>query len=183
MTTGLPSAHLGNSTERLQRVLRHLNPPCHYKEAGFQRPLRPCIKIITRRDRPAPLPRAHLGRGAGVGSGGGAFPPRSDPVGRGMGRGPRPAGTEAAAAGAPGQGRRPSREPERSRGGKHRPGRSRAEGALSVRLRSRQERVSRRGGGAGRREVPAVLLKERRSPGAGPKPIAKNTYYTATFCK
>lgn len=35
---------------------------------GHPATLRPCIKIITRRD---PLPRAHLGRRPGVGSGGG----------------------------------------------------------------------------------------------------------------
>lgn len=52
-----------------------------------------------------------------------------------------------------------------------------------MRLWSRQERVSRRGGGAGGEEVPAVLLKRATQPRRGAKPIAKNTYYTATFCK
>lgn len=153
--------------------------------------LRPCIKIITRRDRwPSPLGRIWAaGPPPGVGSGGG---------------GPsRPSATQWAEV----QAGRPGTAPPRRRGAAGRRGSPRAgtparplaraqrgwattgpdargrRGRLLVRLRPRQARVSVRGGGAGGDEVPAVLLKRAAQPRRGAKPIAKNTYYTATFCK
>lgn len=97
---------------------------------GHPATLRPCIKIITRRDRWPSPPGASgpRGRGWGAAEGGLPAPQRPSRPRHGPGTAPRRR-RGAAAAGAPGRGRRPSREPERSGGGKHRPGRSRAEGA------------------------------------------------------
>lgn len=66
---GLPSAHLGNSIERLSAS--SASPPS--VAAGGANPLTlgPYIKIITRRNRwPTLDARAHLGRGAAAARGG-----------------------------------------------------------------------------------------------------------------
>lgn len=66
---GVPSAHLGNSIERLRAS--SASPPS--VAAGGANPLTlgPYIKIIARRNRwPTPDARAHLGRGAAAARGG-----------------------------------------------------------------------------------------------------------------
>lgn len=151
--------------------------------------LRPCIKIITRRDRWPSPPGASgpRGRCRGWGAAEGALPgpqrpsrPRPEPGGRGP-RPPRLRG--AAAARAPGGNAGPAASQGAAGAASTGPEARGRRGRLSVRLRPRQVRVSRRGGWAGGEEVPAVLLKRAAQPRRGAKPIAKNTYYTATFCK
>lgn len=72
---GLPSAHLGNSIERLESLLgrRRLS----LQEARSRWRWAPYIKIITRRNRwPARGAQAHLGRAARPGEGRSGPPPR-----------------------------------------------------------------------------------------------------------
>lgn len=130
----------------------------------------------------APLPGRIWAAGPGVGAA--EKPARSSQSAEAWAGDRAPQAQRAAAAGAPGRGRR---QPAAGGWRGSQPASPDARGPEGAALRAPPVptgRVSRRGGGAGGRgEFPAVLLKRATQPRRGAKPIAKNTYYTATFCK